>query len=64
MTAIFTQQDQILPKLTLPDPCLVEVKITDKDVVLRVGQRDWQWNIADGKLVGCGTSLTDGGTAH
>jgi hypothetical protein len=41
----------------LPNPCPIKVKITDTDVFLYVGPRDWQWNRATGKLVGCGTVI-------
>lgn len=53
----FEQVDAILPILKLPIPCLVKVIITDKYVILNVGPRDWQWDIENGTLVGCGAVM-------
>ena len=51
----FKQNDLILPMLKLPNPCPVRITLDEKYLRLFVGQRDWQWNLEDGHLVGCGT---------
>lgn len=47
--------DLVLGILQLPDPCPVRVVVTQTDVYLYVGPRDWQWSRKSGKLVGSGT---------
>ena len=51
----YIEKDIILPKLQLPNPCSVRVKIDEKNVCLYVGPRDWQWDRESGKFVGAGT---------
>ncbi len=53
----FKIDDLILPNLSLPDPCPVKIEIRDDSLFLQIGQRDWQWDFEDEKLVGCGTDL-------
>lgn len=57
MKAIFHTDDQIIASLRLPDPCPIYIEIKEKDIILRVGQRDWQWDLEDGHLVGQGTCV-------
>lgn len=57
MKAVFHTDDQIISHLVLPDPCPIYIEIKEKDITLHVGQRDWQWNLEDGYLVGQGTCL-------
>ena len=52
----YTQEDLILPILKLPDPCPIKIVVTDKDVQLFVGPRDWQWERITGRFIGAGTS--------
>jgi hypothetical protein len=56
----FLQMDQILPQLALPHPCPIRVTVTDRDVCLHVGPRDWQWDRKTGTLIGAGTAIGDG----
>ncbi len=49
--------DLVLPMLELPDPCPVKIKVTEKDVCLYIGQRDFQWDKKTGEWVGQGTRL-------
>lgn len=60
----FKINDLVLPDLALPDPCPVRIKITDKYIFLFVGQRDWQWRLNDGSLVGTGTGLCQSATPN
>jgi len=57
MEKTYETQDLIPPMLKLSDPCSVKVRITDKHVFLFVGQRDWQWNLETGEMVGAGTAM-------
>ena len=52
-------EDAVLPIIQLPNPCPVEVMVTEKYVFLHVGQRDWQWDRVTGKLVGAGTAIPE-----
>lgn len=58
----YITSDRILPllgaELKLGDPCVIEITITPKDVFLRVGTRDWQWDKETGKFIGCGTTIS------
>jgi hypothetical protein len=56
-TMVYKEKDLILPMLKLPNPCPVMIEISDDNVVLVVGQRDWAWNRKTGKLIGCGTGV-------
>lgn len=47
--------DSILPIMDLPDPCPIRIKITEKDVCLYIGDRDWQWDKATGEWIGEGS---------
>jgi len=55
----FTINDLVMPILKFPDPCPVRIEITDEFVYLFVGQRDWQWRVSDGSLVGSGCGLCE-----
>ena len=57
MKDVFTIDDLVLPTLKLPDPCPIRIEIRDECVYLYVGQRDWQWRLSNGKLVGSGCGL-------
>lgn len=59
MKKFFHTDDQIIAGLKLPDPCPIHIEIKEKDLILRVGQRDWQWDLEDGHLVGQGTCCVD-----
>jgi hypothetical protein len=54
---IFEVDDLILPKLELPNPCQIIIKITDKNLRLYIGPRDWQWDMKTELLVGQGTDM-------
>jgi len=54
MKTVFHANDLIVPSLKFPDPCPISIQIKEKDIVLHVGQRDWQWDLKDGHLVGSG----------
>lgn len=56
---IYETNDLVLPMLELPDPCPVKIKITEKDVCLYIGQRDFQWDKETGEWVGQGTRLAE-----
>lgn len=51
--------DRILPLLKFEEQneIPIRIKITDKDVCLYVGPRDWQWDRETGKFIGAGTCL-------
>ena len=51
--------DKIIGELNLQKRGGTEIciEITDTDVCLYVGPRDWQWDRKTGKLVGCGTCV-------
>ncbi len=49
--------DLILPKLDLPNPCPVAVRVTEDRVTLFVGPREWSWDRQSGELVDAGTFL-------
>lgn len=55
MKPVFHTNDPIVPTLKFPDPCPISIQIKEKDIILHVGQRDWQWDLEDGHLVGQGT---------
>lgn len=57
MKTMFHTDDLIVPSLKFPDPCPISIQVKEKDIILRVGQRDWQWDLEDGHLVGCGTCI-------
>ena len=57
MKKTFKHQDLVLPIIKLPDPCPISIKILKDHIFLFVGQRDWQWDLETGELVGCGTTL-------
>ena len=61
MKTRFHIDDLILSTLKLPDPCPISIQIKNKDIILHVGQRDWQWDLEDGHLVGCGTCIDEPG---
>ena len=50
----YKNDDHILSVLKLPKPCKVEVEITGKHVLLRVGPRDWQWDRKTKQFTGGG----------
>ena len=52
----YLTEDLVLSGLSLPDPCPVRIKTTDKYVYLFIGQRDWQWRL-DGSFVGSGCGV-------
>ena len=56
MERIYKTSDTVVPLLKFKSPTNIEILITNTDVVLVVGQRDWQWDRKTGKLVGQGTS--------
>jgi len=60
---VFHTDDQIIASLKLPDPCPIYIRIKDKDITLHVGQRDWQWDLEDGHLVGQGTCISESSEA-
>ena len=41
--------------------CLVKISITESDLRLVIGPRDWHWHRATGKLVGAGTNTEQPG---
>ena len=53
----YKTNDLVIPILSLPDPCPIRIEITERDVLLFVGPRDWQWDKKTGKLVGSGTAV-------
>ncbi len=53
----FLANDMVIPILKFPDPTPVRIKVTDKYIYLYVGQRDWQWDLSDGHLIGSGCCL-------
>lgn len=55
---VYETKDIILPQLELPNPCPIKIKITDKDVRLFIGPRDWQWDKETGEWLGQGTDLS------
>jgi len=57
MKEIFQTNDLIVPLLKFSNSCPIQIKITETDVVLKVGVRDWQWDRKDKHLVGCGTEV-------
>jgi hypothetical protein len=56
-TQVFETQDRIIPMLTFSDPTEIRIDISEDNVVLQVGPRDWQWDRKTGEMVGCGTML-------
>ena len=50
----YTHDDHILSVVKLPKPCRIEVEITDKHVLLRIGPRDWQWDRKTRQFTGGG----------
>ena len=58
MTETYKLEDTILPNLNLPDPCPIEIRITDDSVLLFVGRRDFQWDKETGEWIGSGTDLS------
>ena len=50
--------DNILPDLELPDPCPIRITITETDVCLYIGPRDFQWNKETEEWIGSGTDLS------
>ena len=59
MKGQYHTDDQIIASLDLPDPCPIYIHIREKSVVLKVGQRDWQWDLDSGRLVGQGTIVKE-----
>ena len=59
MKTKFEVTDLTLPLLELPDPCPIRVEMRNDSLHLYVGPRDWQWDLENGELVGCGTRLAD-----
>jgi hypothetical protein len=62
MTEEYQHADQILPILTLADPCNVRITVDDEWVRLWVGPRDWQWYRTGpkaGQLMGAGTCVAE-----
>lgn len=57
MKKVYTIDDLILPHLNLPDPCPIKIEIRNDSIVLYVGSRDWEWDLEEGSLMGCGTLL-------
>jgi len=55
----YLQEDTLLPVLNLPNPCKVRIKVTEKDVYLYVGPRDWQWDKKTGQFIGSGCRVTE-----
>lgn len=60
MESIFRTEDIVLADLNLPERCLVEIKITDSQVQLQVGPRDWSWDVETGKFIGSGCCVGGG----
>lgn len=58
----YETRDLVLPMLglqgLLPDPCPICLTVTDADVKLYVGPRDWQWDRATAKIIGAGTRMS------
>jgi hypothetical protein len=54
---VYEEDDSVLSKITLPEPCGVRVEITDESVKLHIGPRDWSWDRKTGVLIGCGTEI-------
>lgn len=40
----YITKDKLLPTLELPNPVEIKIKITEKDVCLYIGPRDYQWD--------------------
>lgn len=57
MKEIYEQQDLIVSMLKFPNPCPVKVTITDSEVHLIIGPRDWQWDRKTGEMTGAGTMV-------
>ena len=55
MKKTFEVDDLILANLTLTNPVPIKIEIRDDSIFLYIGQRDWQWDLKTGGLVGCGT---------
>ena len=63
----FVTEDLIIPIIAqrgqFSDPTSVRITITDTDVKLYVGPRDWQWDRKTGNLIGAGTAVCTQATA-
>ena len=57
---IYETTDAILGMITLPKEVNVSIEITDEDVFLQIGPRDFQWDRKTGEMVGCGTMIGGG----
>ncbi len=55
----FQTLDAILPLIQLSDPCDIQITITEDEVLLQVGPRDWAWDRKTKELIGCGTLISD-----
>ena len=55
----YKEDDMVLPIMNLQKlkKVRVVVEVTDDEVSLQVGARDWQWSRKTGELLGCGTFL-------
>ncbi len=56
---IYETEDLVLPILDLPNPCPIKIKVTEKDVCLYIGQRDFQWDKETSEWIGQGTCLEE-----
>ena len=54
---IYREWDSILPDITFTSPALIEVQIGPQYVSLQIGPRDWEWDRANGRMVGSGTII-------
>ena len=61
MGKTFERDDKVLAHLVLEDPCQVKIVVTEGEVHLWVGPRDWLWDIETLELIGCGTKIIEEG---
>lgn len=55
----YATDDLIVGGLSLPIACEIRIDITDEEVNLQVGQRDWQWKRGHPDTCSAGTTLIE-----
>ena len=56
---IYKEEDLILSRLNLPNPCPIKIIISEEDnyLSLQIGPRDYSWDLTTKEFIGAGTFL-------